>query len=196
MEITRENNPSHNGCYIYYLIYGDKKLKIIYSGNGDLYISLYNKGVKYTKSEDKEEFEITKEDFSLYTLLEDLYERINTGKIFDDEDEIFDLPKHFQSFDASNSGLINDNGEIEWFCDDYPMGVGDSLKIIKEEDKYKLVFERHNAEEMKNRNCLSIRISNSGSRYRPFNSCFLNFYDKLQYIKKKHNSPTLKKIQQ
>lgn len=186
MEIKRENNPSHNGGYIYYLIDENKKLKIIYSGNGDLYISLYNKGIKYRKSEDKEDFLITKENYAIYTLFEELYERITTGKIFDDEAEMYDIPKNYPIFEKMqevyNSGLINPEGEIEWFCDDYPIGIGDSLKIIKEDDQYRLLFTRHNSEQIENYNCLSIRISNSGSRYMPFNSCFMNFYNKLQNI--------------
>ena len=61
------------------------------------------------------------------------------------------------------------------------MGIGDSLKIIKEE-VFRLIFERHSDKRCEDFNDLSIRISNSGSRYLPFNSCFMDLYHNLQKI--------------
>ena len=93
------------------------------------------------------------------------------------------MPELVSQFDVSDDYTqINYNDEIEWYCDNYPMGVGDSLKIIKEEDQYRLVFERHDDKVGEDSNDLSIRICNSGSRYLPFNSCFMNLYHNLQKI--------------
>lgn len=186
MEIKRENNPSHNGGYIYYLIDENKKLKIIYSGNGDLYISLYNKGIKYRKSEDKEDFLITKENYAVYSLFEELYEKITTGNIFSKGSELFKIINNFNSDRniriAIEKGLINYDNEIEWYCDNYPKGEGDSLKIIKEEEQYRLIFKRHSNKKREDFDNLSIRICNSGSRYLPFNCCFMDLYNGLQKI--------------
>ena len=84
--------------------------------------------------------------------------------------------KNYQSY--PDAKLVDNNITIE----NNNVTVGDSLKIVKEDAQYRLLFTRHNSEQIENRNCLSIRISNSGSRYMPFNSCFMNFYNKLQNI--------------
>ena len=56
------------------------------------------------------------------------------------------------------------------------------MKIIKEDDRFKILFERHKSPEKGMYEDLYVRICNSGSRYLPFNSCFMDFYNKLQKI--------------
>ncbi len=186
MEITRSINPSFQGDYIYYLSEGEKTLKFLFGGNLDLYIYLYDKSLKEIREGDKSDFLITKEQYAIYSLFEELYEKINTGNVFSDDSNIFEYTNNFNNErnlrTAIEKGLINYNDEIEWYCDNYPMGEGDSLKIIKEEDQFRLIFERHNDKYGEDFGDLSIRICNSGSRYLPFNICFMNLYNKLQKI--------------
>ena len=82
MEITRSINPSFQGDYIYYLSEGEKTLKFLFGGNLDLYISLYDKSLKEIREGDKSDFLITKEQYAIYSLFEELYEKINTGNVF------------------------------------------------------------------------------------------------------------------
>ena len=186
MEIKRATNPSFKGDYIYYLIEGNKTLKFLFGGNLDLYLSINDKDLKEIETGDKSEFIITKENYAVYSLFEELYEKINTGNVFSKDSDIFKYTNNFNNERniriAIEKGLIKYNDEIEWYCDNYPMGVGDSLKIIKEEDQYRLVFERHSDKRREDFNDLSIRICNSGSRYLPFNICFMDLYHNLQKI--------------
>ena len=186
MEIKRTTNPSFEGDYIYYLTEDDKTLKFLFGGNLDLYISIHDKEYKDIKEGDKSEFLITKENYAIYSLFEELYEKITTGNVFPEDSDLFKFTPNFSNDRnirvAIEKGLVNYNEEIEWYCDNYPMGVGDSLKIIKEEDQFRLIFERHSDKKSEDFSDLSIRICNSGSRYLPFNSCFMDLYHNLQKI--------------
>lgn len=186
MEIKRTKNPSFQSDYIYYLTEGEKTLKFIFGGNLDLYISIYDKNLKRIKEGDTSEFLITKENYAVYSLFEELYEKIISGNIFSKDSELFKITNNLNSDRnmrvAIEKGLINYDDEIEWHCDNYPKGEGDSLKIIKEEEQYRLIFKRHSNKKGEDFNDLSIRICNSGSRYLPFNCCFMDLYNGLQKI--------------
>ena len=186
MEIKRTKNPSFQSDYIYYLTEGEKTLKFIFGGNLDLYISIYDKNLKRIKEGDTSEFLITKENYAVYSLFEELYEKITSGNIFSKDSELFKITNNLNSDRnmrvAIEKGLINYDDEIAWHCDNYPKGEGDSLKIIKEEEQYRLIFKRHSNKKGEDFNDLSIRICNSGSRYLPFNCCFMDLYNGLQKI--------------
>ncbi len=186
MEIKREHNPIMKDQYIYSFIENDRTLKILFAGNLDLYISIYDNSLKRIKENETKEFYITKEYYAIYSLFEELYEKITTGNVFDENSNIFKYTNNFSKDNniriAIEKGLINIDDEIEWFCDDYPMGEGDSMKIIREDDMFKIIFERHKSNEKGKYEDLYVRICNSGSRYLPFNSCFMDFYNKLQKI--------------
>ena len=186
MEIKREKNSVVKDQYIYTFTENDRTLKILFASNLDLYISIYDNSLRKINENETKDFYITKENYAIYSLFEELYEKITTGNVYPEDSAIF---KHTNNFNSERNlriaiekGLINYDDEIEWYCDDYPMGEGDSMKIIKEDDRFKILFERHKSPEKGMYEDLYVRICNSGSRYLPFNSCFMDFYNKLQKI--------------
>lgn len=186
MEIKREVNNIFPEQYIYRLIEGNNELKIVFGGNLDLYISLLSRGEKEIHEGDSEEFLITKEYYAIYNLFEELHTKITTGRVFENDSKIFDLTHNFDEDKnirlAIEKGLINEKDEIEWYCDDYPIKEGDSLKIIKEEEQFRLVFKRNSIKGKTKHDEYYVRICNSGSRYLPFNCCFMDLYNKLQTV--------------
>lgn len=143
-------------------------LEIYYGGNLDLYFNLNN--LEYGTT-----FLIGKDDYQVYVLFDELYSKVLSGnccgtmendleQIKIRELEASDIDYHDElkriqesreecrqmNLDlARTSGLV-DNGEIIWRSDDY---------------KYKIFC--------------SVRLRNSGSRYEPFNLCFMDLFNKL-----------------
>ena len=97
MKIERTINPSFQGDYIYHLTEGEKTLKFFFGGNLDLYISIHDKEHRNLKAGDKEEFLITKENYAVYSLFEELYEKINSGNVFPDDSNIFKCTNNFNN---------------------------------------------------------------------------------------------------
>lgn len=186
MEIKREKNSVVKDQYIYTFTENDRTLKILFADNLDLYISIYDNSLRKIKENETKDFYITKENYAVYSLFEELYEKIITGNVYPEDSDIFKYTNNFNSErnlrTAIEKGLINYDDEIEWYCDDYPMGEGDSMKIIKEDDRFKIIFERHQSKEKGMYEDLYVRICNSGSRYLPFNCCFMDLYKGLQKI--------------
>lgn len=159
----------------------DKVLLLNYSSNGDLYITYRNK--------ESNTFEINQKDYMVYELFLELYEDIINHEIFYVDE--FDLSMCFDDEDKKRliedtkdrnndpaimyvyNTLVNNN-EIKWYSDDNVIDRANSIIISKEEEKIVLDFKFID-EEAKN----TIRISNSGSRYTPFNQPFMKLYNKL-----------------
>ena len=59
----------------------DKQFDVSFSGNGDLYWTIYSENVN-----DDNNFIITKENYEVYRLFEELFDDIEHIKIFDDEE--------------------------------------------------------------------------------------------------------------
>lgn len=79
-----------------------------------------------------------------------------------------------------NLGLLIDK-KIIWHSDDCEYESASKLVIEKKEEKFLITFHKS-----KNSQLLytsNVRISNSGSRYEPFNITFMNMYRKLQQYK-------------
>ena len=159
----------------YYINAKSKQLRVLFSENGDLYFCLHN-GKRYRKKGEEDYFEINKNYSLLYNIFDELYNNI-CGNI-----DPYDYIHKHRSLDTT--GLLNKD-DIVWHSDDYKVDCGDSMTIKKEKDSYKLVFKRHKDEYEKGPEIIEdfiIRISNSGSRYYPYNSYFMNFYNKLDKI--------------
>ena len=112
----------------------------------------------------------------------------------DDEEELQQKYARYKEWneELKNSSIYKklfNNNCITWISDDsisFNYETADTLKIIKEENQFKLEFTYYDCE-----NELpyvkSIRIRNSGSRYQPFNFLMMNFFNKLQeYNPEKH----------
>ena len=166
----------------------DKILTITFGGNLDLYWYLKGKEEKEVDT-----FEITKENYFLYSLFDILYNNIvkcNIFKVYDEELSFVSSVKELQMiynrkkelniiFSKYEEYKRLYNGEcICWYSDEDSIEDANYVKIIKKEDKYILEFYSNKKSStlwLSN----TIRFRNSGSRYMPFNMIFMNMYNSL-----------------
>ena len=132
-------------------IFNDNKiLTITFGGNLDLYWYLKGKEEKEVDT-----FEITKENYFLYSLFDTLYNDIVNCNVFkvslSEKDFVYslkELQNLYRSKEYLNKKLLNSeeykklyNGEyICWYSDDDPIEDANYVKIIIQEDKYILEF--------------------------------------------------------
>lgn len=117
-------------------------------------------------------------DESCWHLYQDLY-----GKLLFEEQQAI-----YRNYNLKESRMYNDlviNGKIIWKSDDFPIDespyfiiepVGSSYLITFEMPKTirKFILDRES-----NFNKISVRLSNSNSRYDPFNLLFMNLFNTL-----------------
>lgn len=194
MEIKRFKNKTSN-IYDYNLIKDNKQLSIFFGGNLDLYLSVSD-GEEIPYEQEKEiTFDITKENYDLYTIFKEMYDEIVSGNIYDSE-----LDKHKSlSLLAAQKDLVDNKKNICWISDDAPRESADRLIISKEIDKIKLTFKRTNididmSDGFKSPFWLSVRIRNSGSRYDPFNVPFMRMYQNIQTIDPEYHQVDVEEI--
>ena len=158
----------------------NKKLAIQYFSNGDLYWVISDNNNSNMKI-----FEITKEDYQIYELFELLYNDIKRKNIYNVYEEIKkctskeQLLKVYRKYEEHNKYIkeyndLNISDSITWVSDNSNYDIANLVTILKEEDKFVLIF---NLRDYQSRN--SIRFSNSGSRYNPYNRCFMKHFKNL-----------------
>ena len=145
--------------------------EIFYSGNDDLYWSLMYVGQRLDIP-NSFNFNITKENEYLYNAFKRLYTSIKDNKPFSNSN----------LDDASRNMVVPDNklfkyGKIEWHSDDFPYDEASILTISK--NNYFYIVEFKLSEKKNLFSTHSIRICNSGSRYKPYNVPFMNMYNEL-----------------
>ena len=182
MKITKEENE-----FGLSFLFEDREnyLSIFFGGNGDLYWSI--KGKKIIDNNLKNAtFLITKENYALYCLFDNLYSDIKDINIF--EDFVEDKTK-YQVYNHSNYQELfdEDNRTITWYSDETAHEVANYVKIKKEKDLFSINFYTQEYIEGYNRDfgslySIPIRFSNSGSRYDPFNIIFMRMYEGLEEI--------------
>ena len=182
----------------------DKQFDASFGGNGDLYWTIHSKNTN-----DDNNFIITKENYEVYRLFEELFDDIENIMIFDEEyipsyleteeekqeyiknqkDEIEYEKKKYRLFNHSNYNELFDkeNNTITWYSDETNHEVANILKIKKEKELFKLEFYIQPYIEGYDRDFNSlyhipIRFRNSGSSYDPFNMVFMRMYRKMQQI--------------
>ena len=197
MEIKRQQGMESG--FDYQLIDDNKTLDITYGGNLDLYMML---GDRTSIPDDKcysIDFDITKENYEIYSIFDTLYKEVITGDVYgpvdepeeleeDEEVENF-LPQEEHYFDTSSYQyhlLVDENQVITWVSDEGLMDSEDAFKFYKvDEDTYRLTFLRNDIKPeygFKSASRIVVRICNSGSRYNPFNCPFMRMFQKLQNI--------------
>lgn len=147
--------------------------EILFAPNFDLYWR-YVSETNVLEDKQVQELTITKENYFLYELFYKLYESIKNKKICysDDKEDCFDA-KYIPN------NLFHDD-VIEWYSDELPVDIASKLTIKKEDETFKVLFEK--SKEFQDGIFLtySIRFRNSGSRYNPFNICFMKMYNSLK----------------
>lgn len=196
LEIKKIKNEQ--GTYDFKIINEENALNIIFCGNGDLYFFVSKKNLLYEKQ--IVNFEITKENYVLFSLFEKLYNRIINSDIYKideieleihSQEEIEEKIRMYKEWndDLKKSFVYKDlvrNGVISWRHDEQIYEEANTLNIYKEEEKYRLEFI---LKDKQLSNFIDIRFRNSGSRYFPFNIPFMELYHCLQsYDPRYHQS--------
>lgn len=180
--IRIEKMQTHSG-YSFDINLEDGKFTIDFAGNLDLYWSYYCKGSDI-KDTLQRSFIITKESGLFYDLIQELYANISDYDIYGgvdflelDEEYREDLKTRLKEADKSNHKRLLINGIVDWHSDDYSYEDASRLLIEPNVEGFKITFVR-GVTDMKMLT-FAVRICNSGSRYNPFNVCFMNMYHKL-----------------
>ena len=182
----------------------DKQFDVSFGGNLDLYWTIRSKN-----DSDCHEFIITKENYEVYKLFEELFDDIENIKIYTEptipfyleteeekqeylknhKDEIEYEKKKYRLFNHSNYNELFDkeNNTITWYSDETNHEVANILKIKKEKESFRLEFSIQPYKEGYDRdfnslNYIPIRFRNSGSSYEPFNIIFMRMYEKMKQI--------------
>jgi len=182
----------------------EKQFDVSFGGNLDLYWTIRSKN-----ENDCHEFMITKENYEVYRLFEELFDDIENIKIYtepiipfyietDEEkqeyiknqkDEIEYEKNKYRLFNHSNYNELFDkeNNTITWYSDETNHEVANILKIKKEKESFRLEFSIQPYKEGYDRdfnslNYIPIRFRNSGSSYEPFNVIFMRMYEKMKQI--------------
>ena len=173
MEVTKIKNDKFD-LHNFYLQEGDKVLNIVFGGNLDLYWTLAN--LKHNDSIEKiqnetyhETFTITKDNYFIYDLFEELMEDVKEARIYkpevrkttDGEEEschyisdplgLSDIHESEEEECERLNGhhrnnwqhkLLYDGKSINWHSDEEEYNVANSVKITKVDDTYVLDFSR------------------------------------------------------
>ena len=187
--VYRISNPQFENTYNYELRDNDKSMILSFQGNLDFYMS----AISYKDNRDKKiSFTITKENYAIYSLFDELFRDIEECNIFsvdetrlefmDDEDEI---KEYYERIERMNNDLktysaykrLIKRNLITWKSDDRDYGEPDFIKIYRGEDAFYITFVRQSEELHMG---TVVRFRNSGSSYDPFNIPFMKFFNKLQ----------------
>ena len=180
MKIIRYRN--NDGTYDYELKKDNKVLRILFGGNLDLYLSLSD-GKKYDDRHNANiTFDITKEDYEIFELIDNLYNDTITANIYGKREDDYTID---YSIINQYKDLV-DKGIIHWISDEGPRDVEDSFELSKiDQDTYRFTFLRTDKTldfGFKSPTSISVRIRNSGSNYAPFNCIFMRMYNNLQEV--------------
>ncbi len=163
---------------------------ILTEDNKLLKIQLMNNGDLYWKIDDNKDskiklFEIKKKDYQVYELFEILYNDIKNKNIYNIYNEINmctskeQIQKVYNSYEQEKNYIcdyedINSDLSITWVSDNNYYNISNFVTILKGDDKFILIF---NLRDYQSRNV--IQFSNSCSRYKPYNICFMKHFRNL-----------------
>lgn len=195
MVVEFKENDSFDGVKDILIRSGTKLLKIFYGANGDLYFDIFgdrniDENGQYTAS-----FSIDRGS-EFYQYFENFINSIIDCEIFDVSDVELgvcgcdDEVKNKLDF----TKLMNDNlkskksyqklvqnNTIIWYSDNIYDERANKLKIKQNSSDITLDFIDNPDDPLFG---FGIRICNSGSKYEPFNICFMNLFNQLQTLNK------------
>lgn len=182
MEIQKVKNSEKT--YDLWLKNNNKELKIMFGGNLDLYLSLSNGDFISENKNTCIDFDITKENYQIYSAFDEMYNNIINGTPFGKKTDYDKMNSFIDRFEYHK--LVDKNKDIIWVSDDGPEEVEDRFKFSKiDEDTYRLFFYRNDKEPeigFKSNTSIVVRVRNSGSRYGYFNCPFMIMFNKLQEL--------------
>ena len=209
MNITKIETPY--GYSDFHIEKDNQRLGIVFGGNGDLYWILDNNKIDSVSYEEyKKELEspyqdifiITKENYFIYQIFDELIQDIEESRIYlpttnelELEFVFFGEEKKETSVDRCNRlnkehksyyryKLLFEDGIICWHSDEHIYEDADRVKIYRLNDEIILEFSRPpvKREEYIYRmpGNTGVRFRNSGSTYDPYNIIFMRMFQKLQ----------------
>lgn len=177
-----------------HLVDENKTLSIVFAGTGDLHWIIRNTDCVETEEYTYDYFEITKENYQIYSLFEKLLYDIGTINIFGDEEIKTSSDVKFQkmrerkyNMSHYNDLYDSDDGTVTWVSDETGFEVANMVSIKKREDKFLIEFRTQPYIEGYDREyntlgMIGVRFRNSGSRYAPFNVIFMRMFRGLQEV--------------
>ena len=148
-------------------------------------------------------FDITKEDYEIYSIFDSLYNDIIAARPFERDiydEEIFkdDIKTDYKNTFQYRM-LVDNYRTIRWVSDDGPYDEEDRLRIKRlDDDTYRLIFIRNDKPMdcgFKSHMGITVRFRNSGSRYSPFNVLFMKMYHELQDIDPEYHQIHIEEIE-
>lgn len=209
MNITKIETPY--GYSDFHIEKDNQRLGIVFGGNGDLYWILDNSQIdpdtyeeyrKELESPYQDKFIITKENYFIYQLFDELIQDIEDSRIYlptinelELEFNFFGEEKRETSEDRCKRlneehkkyyryKLLFEDGVICWHSDEHIFEDADRVKIYRLNDEIILEFSRPpvKKEEQIYRmpGTTGVRFRNSGSTYDPYNVIFMRMFQRLQ----------------
>ena len=187
----------------------DKSLALIWGGNGDLYWLLDNLEEMDVK-EDRmyDTFCITKKDYAIYSMFEELYDDLMNGRIYLPEEHmnthVEDLTEEekeevekYNAYEIEHAReenedikrsaryqLLTADNVVTWYSDEEERRIAEIVRISKQEDSILLEFIRQSKKDDLGDTRLpgyySIRFRTSGSTYTPCDLVFTRHFLKMQ----------------
>lgn len=192
MILEFKNNPCFEEIKDVLIRDGKQLLKIFYGSNFDLYIDIFG---DYSIDENdcySATFAID-HDQELYKYFESLVDNIINCNIFDagnNEPEKCNTEEQMNESLKIKSvyNLLIQDSIITWYSDNIYDEKANKLRIEKKDNKIILTFIDNPDDPTFG---FGIRICNSGSKYEPFNLCFMNLFNQLQALNKNENQKKL-----
>lgn len=173
LELKKKTNES--GYNNYYITTEQGTFRISFEDNLDLYWTyLYSGNISLCKP--THEFIITKENFFLYQVFDDLFTAIKKEQPYSNYPYDDELKKE-KVYTKYNPNKLYNKGKIKWYSDDEFSDIPSSITIEKKEDYFSIIFEKSKDNGLFI--TFSIRFRNRSSRYEPYNASFMNMYNKL-----------------
>lgn len=186
-----------------------KSLALIWGGNGDLYWLLDNLEEVDVKDDPMyDTFCITKADYPIYKMFEELYDELMEGKIYLPEQHIDtnreDLTEEereeverFNAYEIEHATsenediksdrryqLLTADNVITWYSDEEQRTTAEIVRISKQDDSILLEFIRQTKKDDQGHTRLPgyypIRFRTSGSTYTPCDLVFTRHFLKMQ----------------
>lgn len=185
--IKIEKNKTQFG-YDFKIFTNEGTFIILFGGNLDLYWNcLYDESM--LEGGQEKYFYITKENYYLFSLIDNLYNNIKNYEVISVDDVGFCCDSFKDRYDEyilfkedlkrsnefnNNWPFVNDG--IEWYSDDVYIDIASVLRIEKCDEAYKIIFRKGKSEFFET---YSVRFRNIGSRYDPYNFLFMKMYNDL-----------------
>lgn len=206
MIVEFKDNNYFSGVKDVFIRDGKKLLKIFYGANGDLYFDIFGSRNKEENGLYTATFSIN-QDEEIYKYFEQLVHSIVGCKVFDMSEielELCDFDNGFtnevNSVQKRNETLkikqaykkLVHNDTVIWYSDNIYDESANILQIEMNCKKIKLTFIDNPDNPSFG---FGIRICNSGSKYDPFNICFMNLFNQLQSLVKDDSMKKLVKTE-